>query len=138
MQKCWIIWPFETSSTWLHSAMVQWALRFFVLCYVVKPQKAHTHNNVFAKACCTGIQCLMGSAMYSRVCHDIKKSKPGRGLMVSSCTLVLYNRINRKIWFFLLLPTSFLSWKKSFFTLFFAFWPQWGILQQKKLFLKLN
>ena len=33
-------------------------------------------------------------AMFTRVCHDIKKSKPRRGPMVSSCTLVLFIRIN--------------------------------------------
>ena len=66
-----------------------------------------------------------------RVCHDIKKSKPRRGPMVSSCTLVLSTRINRKKLFFSFVTYPLFILKKNFFAPFFGHFCQaWGILQK--------
>ena len=68
--------------------------------------------------------------IHYRVCHDIKKSKPRRGPMVSSCTLVLSIRIDWKNIFFSFITYPLLILKKNLFC------PFWGISAEQEAFYK--
>ena len=113
---------------------------FFVLMPLLHLQYIKIDIEAFSQSCRYGkylslfTPVTVFGAEHYRVCHDIKKSKPWRGPMVSRCTLVLSTRIHQKKYFVLLLPSLFLYWTKLFFTLFRAFLPSVRHFTKKQFF----